>query len=112
MAAFYQYGADMNASVHGAMAARSAAGRSSGAFLSACIVHCQTIYNEGEDRWPVWEIEGTKPRDAFANFYFDRKGPTVLVDPRPYPANPSCPVWTSSDLAGGEPRPLGAGEAP
>ena len=95
LAAFYAYGRDMNATIHGVMAARRATGRSSGTFLSACIVHCQTIYNEGEDRWPTWKIQGTEPRAAFANFYFGRPGPTVLVDPNPYPANPSCPVWTA-----------------
>jgi hypothetical protein len=65
-----------------------------GGFVSACIVHCQTIFNEGEDRWSAWKIDGVYPREAFANFYFNQSGPTVLLDPLPYPANPSCPVWT------------------
>jgi hypothetical protein len=37
----------MNASITRAL---GAAGTQRGAFLSACIVHCQTIFNEGEDR--------------------------------------------------------------
>jgi len=84
----------MNATVHSVMAARGVAGLRSGAFLSACIVHCQTIYNEGQDRWAAWNIGGITPSEAFANFYFGREGPSVLVDPQPYPANPSCPVFT------------------
>ena len=50
LAAFYRYGALMNTSVAGAVLG-TRPGVKRGAFLSACIVHCQTIYNEGQDRW-------------------------------------------------------------
>ena len=45
---FFDYGRVMNASITQAL---GATGVRRGAFLSACIVHCETIFNEGEDRF-------------------------------------------------------------
>lgn len=89
LAGFLDYGKTMNATITSVVQ-----GQGRGAFVSACIVHCQTIFNEGEDRWAAWNISGVRPRDAFGNFYFGRTGPTVVIDSAPYPSNPSCPIWT------------------
>lgn len=95
--AFAQYGRDMKATVTAALAKKPA----TGAFHSACIVHCETIFNEGQDRWNAWTIETAigpkKPREVFADWFFGDKrygGVTQAVDARPYPSNPSCPVFT------------------
>lgn len=82
----------MKASIAKAVAAKPAG--SAGAFVSGCIVHCQTVFNEGEDRWDAWEIAGRKPREYFRSFYFGDGGETVGIDSKVYPENPSCPVWT------------------
>ena len=55
----------MKASIAKAVAAKPAG--SAGAFVSGCIVHCQTVFNEGEDRWDAWEIAGRKPREYCSN---------------------------------------------
>jgi len=89
-AAMLQYGRDMNATVAGVLAALPSAG----AFHSACIVHCQTVFNEGQDRWDAWRVGGLTPREVFGNWYFGRPGVTRAIDAAPYPGNPSCPVWT------------------
>jgi hypothetical protein len=64
LAAFQQYGKDMNATVAAALRKNPSAG----AFHSACIVHCETVYNEGEDRWDTWTIQtekgAKKPREV------------------------------------------------
>ena len=57
-----EYGVTMKASIAKAVAAKTAG--SAGAFVSGCIVHCQTVFNEGQDRWDAWEIAGRKPRCA------------------------------------------------
>ena len=92
--AFFAYGDAMAAAVGAALAKHPGAG----AFFSACIVHCQTVYNEGQDRWHAWRVGGLTPAEAFGNFFFAaraREGrPTRAVDTVAYPGNPSCPVWT------------------
>eukprot|EP00928_Gymnodinium_smaydae_P045833 TRINITY_DN30507_c0_g1_i1.p1 TRINITY_DN30507_c0_g1~~TRINITY_DN30507_c0_g1_i1.p1 ORF type:complete len:419 (-),score=38.08 TRINITY_DN30507_c0_g1_i1:94-1314(-) len=87
--AFFEYGRSMNKSVASAVNAKR------GVFISACIVHCETVYNEGESRWSRWKVAGLTPCEAFGNFYFGRPGPLQLIDAQPYPSNPSCPIYTS-----------------
>ena len=50
----------MKSSIAKAVGAKPAG--TAGAFVSGCIVHCQTVFNEGQDRWDAWEIAGRKPR--------------------------------------------------
>ena len=88
--AFFGYGDAMAAAVGAALATQPTAG----AFFSACIVHCQTVYNEGQDRWNAWRVGGLTPAAVFGNWFFGRKGATRAVDTLRYPGNPSCPVWT------------------
>merc|ERR1711865_407056 len=80
-------GQSMNASLE------SAVGAERGAFISACIVHCQTVFNGGGGRWSSWEIAGITLSQAFGNFYFGRPGQFQLFDAQPYPSNPSCQGW-------------------
>eukprot|EP00729_Bicosta_minor_P000484 gene484-29709_t len=105
---FLEYGVQMKASISAAVAAKPAG--MAGAFVSGCIVHCQTIFNEGEDRWDHWKVGGKKPREVFHSFYFaghdGRDGGSnggvggvggsdaVAIDADVYPQNPSCPIWT------------------
>jgi hypothetical protein len=91
-AAFLAYGVTMKSSIAKAVATKPHG--SAGAFVSGCIVHCQTIFNEGQDRWDSWKVGGRKPREVFRSFYFEDGGETVAVDSLVYPQNPSCPVWT------------------
>lgn len=93
--AFYDYGRAMKSTISPLVTAKNR-----GAFASACIVHCQTVFNEGEDRWASWSIGGLLLREAFGNFYFERNGTTVAIDDVDYPGNPSCPVWTHFGSAG------------
>ena len=95
-AAFLEYGTTMKSTIKTALATPpSTVGPASrGAFVSACIVHCQTVFNEGEDRWDAWQVGGRKPREVFHSFYFGDGGSTMAIDPLIYPQNPSCPVWT------------------
>lgn len=95
--AFFDYGQSMNGTLVPLMK-----GADRGCFLSACIVHCESVFNEGQDRWSAWNIQGVTLSQAFGNFYFNRNGSTVLVDAEPYPSNPSCPIWTreSDSIAG------------
>jgi hypothetical protein len=88
--AFLEYGQSMNSTLV------PLAGKSDrGCFLDACIVHCQSVFNDGDARWCTWTIGGTTLREAFGNFYFKRPGPTRVIDASPWPSNPSCPVFTS-----------------
>eukprot|EP00040_Diaphanoeca_grandis_P028198 m.162258 g.162258 ORF g.162258 m.162258 type:complete len:518 (-) comp31270_c0_seq1:36-1589(-) len=89
---FLAYGVTMKDSIRTAVSSKPAG--TSGAFVSGCIVHCQTIFNEGEDRWDAWEVGGRKPREVFRSFFFGDGGATVAIDELVYPQNPSCPVWT------------------
>lgn len=105
---FLEYGVQMKASISAAVAAKPAG--MAGAFVSGCIVHCQTIFNEGEDRWDHWKVGGKKPREVFHSFYFaghDGRdcgsnggvggvggSDAVAIDADVYPQNPSCPIWT------------------
>jgi len=90
--AFLAYGVMMKETIRTAVnnKARSLAG----AFVSGCIVHCQTIFNEGQDRWDAWKVGGRKPREVFHSWFFEDGGSTVAIDELVYPQNPSCPVWT------------------
>jgi len=90
--AFLAYGKAMSASIAAAVAGKPAGG--GGAFVSGCIVHCQTIFNEGQDRWDAWQVGGRKPREVFHSFFFGDGGSPVAIDSLTYPHNPSCPVWT------------------
>jgi hypothetical protein len=47
-AAFLAYGATMKTSIRAAVDSKGT--KLAGAFVSGCIVHCQTIFNEGQDR--------------------------------------------------------------
>lgn len=89
--AFLAYGVQMKQSIRAAVAAKPAA--TVGAFVSGCIVHCQTIFNEGQDRWNAWQVGGRKPHEVFHSFFFGG-GEAVAIDDKVYPENPSCPVWT------------------
>jgi len=93
MDAFYAYGRAMKATISPLVVWKNR-----GAFASACLVHCQSVYNTGEDRWASWRIGGLYLREVFANFYFGRNGTTVAIDEVDYLGNPSCPVWTHPGL--------------
>ena len=88
LAAFMEYGQSMNSTL---VPLGEEAGR--GYFLDACIVHIQSLFEDG-DHWNSWTIHGHTLRQAFGNFYFNRAGPKRLVDAQPWPSNPSCPVFT------------------
>ena len=71
----------MKQSIRAAVAAKPAA--TVGAFVSGCIVHCQTIFNEGQDRWNAWQVGGRKPHEVFHSFFFGG-GEAVAIDDKVY----------------------------
>jgi hypothetical protein len=86
--AFLEYGQAMNLTL---LPLAEKPGR--GYFLDACIVHIQSLFEDG-DHWDTWTIRGQTLRETFGNFYFNRPGAKRLVDADPWPSNPSCPVFT------------------
>ena len=86
--AFLEFGQSMNSTLV-PLAEQS----DRGCFLDACIVHIQSLFEDG-DHWNTWTVQGQTLRQTFGNFYFNRPGPKRLVDAQPWPSNPSCPVYT------------------
>lgn len=64
-----------------------------GVFVPACIVHIQSIYNEGWDRWNLWHIRGRLVREVFGDWYFGR-GNGKAMDTCEWPCNKDCPIFT------------------
>merc|ERR1719277_2735861 len=85
--AFAEWGPNANTSVATELLRP---GTTRGGFVTACIVHAQSMYmcnGEGAHRWDALPIRGTILQEAFGNFFFDRAGPRLLFDYVAYPGN-------------------------
>ena len=70
------YGSAMAASVNQALASTAHHQRTAGAFVSQCIIHVQSAYNENHDVWHGGlTVGGATPHDTVSAWYFNQDGP-------------------------------------
>lgn len=105
--AFQDWGHHVNTTVAAELLRTTTAGGTPvqrGAFVTACIHHCQSMFmcgGEGYDRWSTLSIKGVSLRQAFSNFWHAvisgkelQGNVTKLFDDGRYPGgNPVCPTW-------------------
>ena len=78
-ASLENYGVAMRASIRTALDSTGHHKQSSGAFVSQCIIHVQSAFNENHDVWHgMLRVNGKTPHDIVSEWYFGQgKGPAL-----------------------------------
>ena len=63
-----------------------------GAFVSSCIIHVQSAFNENHVAWHNITVGGATPSDVVADWLAGR--PAVVVEDVDFPGNPQCQSFT------------------
>ena len=95
-ASLESYGVHMRASIRLALTSTPHHQRSAGAFVSQCIIHVQSVFNENHDVWHgALTINGDTPHDVVSRWYFNTDGKRTIEDCGTFGCNKFCQTFTA-----------------
>ena len=89
------YGTSMKESIQKALVSTTHHAKTAGTFVSQCIIHVQSSYNEYHDVWhDKLYVNGLTPHDVVSDWYFRNTGGRVIEDCGSFGCNPYCQSYT------------------
>lgn len=89
------YGQAMKRSISSAMKSSPHHVRTAGTFVSQCIIHVQSVYNEHHDVWhDQLFIKGKTPHDVVTEWYFGQGSGQAMEDCGSFGCNKYCQSYT------------------